>query len=120
MYSVVRVKDAEQRQAVIDRIKEKDSNAEVVSKDHPKVFEIETDILYFELEEIEGVESALRERDACTCGSGLFREELSDARGIFCCYTCEECEQEKRSQYRVEVLEDSNYECDEVIEPEDY
>lgn len=56
----------------------------------------------------------------CSCGSGKPRYALDDARGIFCCYVCEDCEQEARSRYRVDVMEDSNYEADEPIEPEEY
>lgn len=48
------------------------------------------------------------------------REALYDARGIFCCYVCEKCERVKRSRYRPEIFADSQYECDEAIEPEDY
>jgi hypothetical protein len=59
-------------------------------------------------------------REHCTCGSGKWPEELVDARGIFCCYVCPDCEQEKRAKYRTDVLEDSNYYVDEPIEPEDY
>jgi len=56
---------------------------------------------------------------ACTCGSGLSFDRLYDARGIYCCRYCPECESTQRSKYRLDVLEDSNYECDEEIEPLD-
>ena len=52
----------------------------------------------------------------CPCGSGNERYELNDARGIFCCYVCDACEEEQRAKYREDVLEDPNYECDEPIE----
>lgn len=55
----------------------------------------------------------------CPCGSGKARDELVDARGIFCCYVCEDCEDEKRKRYRPEIFEDSNYGCDEQVE-DDY
>lgn len=55
----------------------------------------------------------------CPCGSGLPKEALYDARGIFCCYICDACEKEKRSRYRPEVLTDPEYVCDEPID-EDY
>jgi hypothetical protein len=45
------------------------------------------------------------EGEPCHCGSGKPCSDLYDARGIFCSY--------------VDILEDSNYECDEPIEPED-
>lgn len=44
------------------------------------------------------------------------RWPLHDARGIFCCYVCDDCEDEKRSRYRLDVLQDPNYEADEPIE----
>jgi len=54
----------------------------------------------------------------CPCGSGLDKEPLHDARGIFCCYICPKCEGKQRARYRTEVLEDSNYVANEEIEPE--
>ncbi len=56
----------------------------------------------------------------CPCGSGEPRYILYDARGIECGYVCEKCEEAVRARYRPEIFEDSNYECDEPIEPEDY
>lgn len=56
----------------------------------------------------------------CPCGSGKDKYALNDARGIFCCYVCEDCEEEKKSHYRPEIFTDGNYEADEPIEPEDY
>ncbi len=53
------------------------------------------------------------EPHVCPRGS---RWALNDARGIFCCYVCDDCEDEKRSRYRLEVLEDPNYEADESID----
>ncbi len=44
------------------------------------------------------------------------RRDLLDARGIFCCFVCDDCEDEKRRRYRPDVLEDPNYEADEAIE----
>lgn len=41
-----------------------------------------------------------------------------DARGIYLCRVCEHCEEAKLSRYRRDVLEDSNYECDEPIDPD--
>lgn len=45
---------------------------------------------------------------------------VDDARGIPLCRVCEKCKDEKLAKYRPEVLDDSNYEADEPIEPEDY
>lgn len=56
----------------------------------------------------------------CPCGSGEPREELTDARGIFVSFICSKCEDRVKAKYRPEIFEDSNYECDEPIEPEDY
>lgn len=51
----------------------------------------------------------------CMCGSGQSRQSLFDARGIFCCYVCDICKVSKASRYRIEVLEDPDYDCDEEI-----
>lgn len=55
----------------------------------------------------------------CPCGSGKCPERLYDARGIYCCLYCDDCEQEQRSKYRADVLTNPNYECDEPIEAYD-
>lgn len=52
----------------------------------------------------------------CPCGSGQPREELYDARGIFCTFYCEDCEAKKRAGYRADVLEDRNYWHDEPLD----
>lgn len=52
----------------------------------------------------------------CSCGSGEARSELYDARGIFCCFFCDKCEEDKRSRYRPDVLSDADYDCDEQID----
>ena len=49
------------------------------------------------------------------CKSGQ-RRELRDARGIFCCYVCDICEDEKRSSYRQDIFTDPGYWHDEPIE----
>jgi len=56
----------------------------------------------------------------CNCGSGEERYMISDARGIPCGYCCSECEEKLRSTFRPEIFSDSQYDCDEAIEPEDY
>jgi hypothetical protein len=56
----------------------------------------------------------------CPCGSGEPCWELNDARGIFCSYVCDKCEDEKRREYRPEIFTDGSYETDEPIEPEDW
>lgn len=55
----------------------------------------------------------------CSCGSGLLRYALNDARGIFCAYVCERCEMRKRARYRPEIFTNPSYVADEQIE-EDY
>lgn len=40
----------------------------------------------------------------CPCGSGLYREQLVDAAGIFCCFVCEECEPAKRARYNPAIF----------------
>ena len=57
-------------------------------------------------------------RERCGCGSGEYRRELVDARGIFCGYVCDACEPERRAGYRPEIFSDSGYECDEEIDGE--
>lgn len=52
----------------------------------------------------------------CSCGSGKPRAELYDARGIFCTFYCDDCENEKRARYRPDVLSNPAYWADEAIE----
>jgi hypothetical protein len=52
----------------------------------------------------------------CPCGSGQTRHDLYDARGIFCTFICDACEDEKRARYRPDVLTDPNYEASEPID----
>lgn len=54
----------------------------------------------------------------CNCGSGLERFEVSDARGIFVAYVCDECEGRKLSGYRKDIFTDPQYPADEPIEPD--
>ena len=52
----------------------------------------------------------------CTCGSNKESYPLEDARGIFCGIVCEDCVEEKKSQYRPEIFTDSDYWTDEPID----
>ena len=53
----------------------------------------------------------------CPCGSGEFPEAEYDAQGIFLCYVCSECREEKLSHYRPEILTGYNQlDVDEQIE----
>ena len=52
----------------------------------------------------------------CSCGSGLTRSAVHDARGIFLTFVCNKCEQQKLRTYRPEVLTNPNYEADEPID----
>ena len=53
----------------------------------------------------------------CPCGSGEYRRELYDARGIFCTFICDQCEAEKkRAEFRADIFTDPNYWHDEPIE----
>lgn len=56
----------------------------------------------------------------CPCGSGKTSFWQKDARGIELCRTCDVCHDEKMKRYRPEVRTNSQYECDEAIEPEEY
>ena len=58
-------------------------------------------------------------RGLCNCGSGLWKYDLTDARGIFCTYCCEQCEGRKRKEFRSEIFTDANYEHDEPIEEDE-
>jgi hypothetical protein len=53
-------------------------------------------------------------KSPCSCGSGWPKRAMFDARGIFLCYVCVECEKEKRQHYRPEVLTDPNYDADDL------
>lgn len=57
-------------------------------------------------------------RTECTCGSKKWPREQYDARGIFLCYTCSKCEREKLAGYRPEVLDELNYEADDLGDDE--
>lgn len=52
----------------------------------------------------------------CSCGSGESSWWESDARGIPLARVCSECVDKKLSKYRPEVLTNSNYYADELIE----
>jgi hypothetical protein len=52
----------------------------------------------------------------CPCGSGKPSWPEYDARGIYLTRACEDCRDEKLSQFRPEVLTDPAYECDEPID----
>lgn len=52
----------------------------------------------------------------CSCGSGLPREAVYDARNIFVAYVCDECRDRRLSGFRTEIFDDPNYECDEPID----
>ena len=55
----------------------------------------------------------------CTCGSKKWSWIEFDARGIYLCRVCEDCEKRKLGVYRDEVLINPAYEVDEPIEPEE-
>jgi hypothetical protein len=104
---------------VMNEIQAQDDSAYIDHEDGAISFTVETTLPQHALEEMDGVEEAFNARYACPCGSGKWKQSLNDARGIFCCYTCEDCEDEKKARYRPEIFEDGNYECEEQIE-DDY
>ncbi|KKK63736.1 hypothetical protein LCGC14_2991300 [marine sediment metagenome] len=56
---------------------------------------------------------------ACPCGSGEWPWWENDAQGIPLCLVCSECEREKLSHYRPEILTGySQADVDEPIEEE--
>lgn len=61
------------------------------------------------------------EMPTCACGSGQMPWWANDAQGIPLCKVCDECEDEKLSKYRPEILTGYTQEdVSEPIEPEDY
>ena len=55
----------------------------------------------------------------CPCGSGEFPEAEYDGQGIFLCYVCSECREEKLGRYRPEILRHyTQADVDEPIEEE--
>ena len=50
----------------------------------------------------------MRDR-SCMCGSGKEKFPTYDARGIFCFYSCDNCDAKKRKTYRPEIFTDPNY-----------
>lgn len=61
----------------------------------------------------------MTERWQCNCGSGLAKRALHDARGIFCTFVCDKCEQQKRQEFRAEIFTDADYDHDEPIEEDE-
>lgn len=55
----------------------------------------------------------------CSCGSGLPREAVYDAKNIFVAYVCPRCRQQKLAGYRPEIFTDPGYDTDEPVEPEE-
>jgi hypothetical protein len=117
----------EVKDKVFQSIKSKDCEATLddeypISKKHPNIW-VTTSLDYDAIESIPGVKSAVPvykgEGKPCSCGSGLPRYKLEDARGIFCAYVCEGCEKETKAKYRPEVFENASYEADEDIDPEE-
>jgi hypothetical protein len=51
----------------------------------------------------------------CKCGSDKERYDLSDARGIFCAYVCDDCVERVKARYRPDVFTNPQYEHDEPI-----
>ena len=53
----------------------------------------------------------------CACGSGEVQEAEYDGQGIFLCYVCSECREEKLSHFRPEILKPyTQADIDEPIE----
>ena len=54
----------------------------------------------------------------CPCGSHEYPHPLKDGYGIFLCYACSKCVDEKLKDYREDIF--TRYDTDETIELEDY
>ena len=52
----------------------------------------------------------------CGCGSGKYPYEVTDARGIFCCFACDDCRRDKTRHFRQEIFSNPNYETDEPVD----
>jgi len=53
------------------------------------------------------------------CGAkNVYIDELHDARGIYCGSGCPKCLKELKRHFRPEIFTNSQYECDEQIEPD--
>ena len=59
-------------------------------------------------------------QDKCRCGSGLDREPLYDARGIFVDYVCRRCEKKVKAKFRPEIFTDPGYDTYGEQVEEDY
>jgi hypothetical protein len=51
---------------------------------------------------------------ACGCGSGKPRENITDARGIFVAYVCDDCRRDRLKGFRVDIFHDSQYPADDL------
>lgn len=112
---IIKTKDSEAEKNVFTLLNDKDPSWELEEQEG-HTLKVVTTVHPFEVEDVPGVLEVINENDLCDCGSGKQKQALNDARSIFCCYVCEDCEQEKSSRYRPEVLTDSNYYADEPID----
>ena len=55
----------------------------------------------------------------CSCGSGLPRKAVYDARNIFVAYVCAKCRKQRLKGFRPEIFTDPDYHTDEPVEEED-
>ena len=62
-----------------------------------------------------GIKEHVQVIHLCPCGSGKDRHPMHDARGIFCCYHCHDCYEEKKGKYRPEIFTDANYFTEEEV-----
>jgi hypothetical protein len=61
-------------------------------------------------------EHVARDPKLCFCNSGLPRHELIDARGIFCTFVCDACEDRRMKEFDVSIFRVDTYPQDEPIE----
>lgn len=98
----------EDKQKVIKSIRQQDNYARFNPESDHRFLGILTSIPLGDILEILGVEDAII-IDTCGCGSDLDKRPLHDANGIFCCYFCDECENQKRRQYNAQIFNDPNF-----------
>jgi hypothetical protein len=53
------------------------------------------------------------------CDSGLYHEEVYDARCIFVGKVCEKCREENLGGFRSDIFTDPNYPVDEPVDEEE-
>ena len=67
-----------------------------------------------------GIKQVVNRIRLCPCKSLRHYEDVYDARGYFVARVCGKCRAKKLGGYRPEIFQDSQYEYEGCLEPEDY